>query len=228
MKLLSTSFKIDKSNKDKDWESKIMYLLPHKLSGKNLCPHASKGCINTCLNTAGRGKMNSVQRARYNRTELLNINKDSFLIILKQEMTSFIKYCRKKSKNPAIRLNGTSDLDFNKLFPTLFEEFKEIQFYDYTKSPKRMKQFLDGATPDNYHLTFSRSETNEKESISVLRKGGSVAVVFKDKPDKWMRFGCYDGDLTDLRFLDKKRFKGKVCSLSAKGKAKHDDTGFVI
>ena len=41
----------------------ILYLAPAKISGFNVCPHADD-CALTCLNTAGRGKMNSVQKGR--------------------------------------------------------------------------------------------------------------------------------------------------------------------
>ena len=53
----------------------IMYLAPHKLSGHNVCPGATIGCIESCLNESGRalwkeknGKMNPIHQARLNRT----------------------------------------------------------------------------------------------------------------------------------------------------------------
>ena len=45
----------------------ILYLAPAKLSGFNVCPF-SDDCALTCLNTAGRGQMNSVQQGRINKT----------------------------------------------------------------------------------------------------------------------------------------------------------------
>ena len=46
----------------------ILYLAPAKLSGFNTCAF-SDSCALTCLNTAGRGQMNSVQQGRINKTK---------------------------------------------------------------------------------------------------------------------------------------------------------------
>ena len=90
---------------------------------------------------------------------------------------------------------------------------------------KRMKAFLNGELPSNYHLTFSCSETNEKIAKLVLEMGGNVAVVFRNQlPDTWNGVEVVDGDESDLRFLDK---KGVVVGLIEKGLAKKDLTGFV-
>ena len=55
----------------------------------------------------------------------------------------------------------------------------------------------------------------------------NMAVVFRDKniPKKWQGFDVIDGDKDDLRFLDP---RGVVVGLYAKGKAKHDTSGFVV
>ena len=46
----------------------IIYMSPYNLSGKNVCPGASAGCAAACLNTAGRGAMGVVQKARLKKT----------------------------------------------------------------------------------------------------------------------------------------------------------------
>ena len=101
--------------------------------------------------------------------------------------------------------------------------------YDYTKNPIRMKVYLAGKLPKNYHLTFSLSENNKTEALDILSKGGSVAVVFDTKkgqplPDTWNGYKVIDGDLSDLRFLDE---AGVVVGLRAKGKARKAKLGFV-
>ena len=79
--------------------------------------------------------------------------------------------------------------------------------------------------PSNYHLTFSRSEHNDKLCEMVLEMGGNVAVVFRNQlPQTWKGYEVVNGDETDLRFLDK---KGVVVGLIEKGMAKKDETGFV-
>ena len=50
------------------YKTAILHLAPFTLSGKNVCPKASKECAAACLNTSGRGQMNSVQAARVNKT----------------------------------------------------------------------------------------------------------------------------------------------------------------
>jgi hypothetical protein len=57
--------------------------------------------------------------------------------------------------------------------------------------------------PSNYHLTFSRSETNNDKAFELLRKGFNVAMVFDKTPQTFRGFEVINGDLDDLRFLDK-------------------------
>jgi hypothetical protein len=124
-----------------------------------------------------------------------------------------------------VRLNGTSDINWERY--SVIQAFNKVQFYDYTKNYFRMNLFLDGKLPSNYSLTFSRSETNENDCISILKRGGNVAVVFRSKvlPTHWQGFPVINGDENDLRFLDP---KGVVVGLTAKGKAKSDTSGFVV
>lgn len=108
------------------------------------------------------------------------------------------------------------------LFPT-------VQFVDYTKNPARMRRNL----PANYHLTFSRAESNEVEALGVLASGKNVAVVFADSlPTTWHGFPVVDGDKHDLRHLDPRgnaSTGGYVIGLLPKGnKAKRDTSGFVL
>lgn len=53
----------------------ILYLSPLSLGGfGNLCPFASPGCSADCLNSAGRGAFNSVQKARNRLRQRHRIN----------------------------------------------------------------------------------------------------------------------------------------------------------
>jgi hypothetical protein len=124
-------------------------------------------------------------------------------------------------------LNGTSDLPWERIDPSLFALNPDVTFYDYTKIAGRFR-----GLPANYHLTFSRSETNDRIARSWLILGaGNVAVVFdtpkgRALPSHWNGFPVIDGDTDDLRFLDP---KGVVVGLRAKGKArKGDEYGFVV
>ena len=197
--------------------TKGIHLAPANLSGYEVCRWRSKGCTMACLNTAGRGQMNSVQDSRIAKTKLFFEQRFDFLAKLSKEITSSIKSATKKGMQweNIINEDGT----------TIFEKHGKTQFYDYTKSFKRMQRFLNGELPSNYHLTFSCSESNEKIAKLVLEMGGNVAVVFRNQlPETWNGVEVVNGDESDLRFLDK---QGVVVGLIEKGLAKKDKTGFV-
>lgn len=240
MKLLTTqNFKLLKNNarlltknnpkllKGKSWLSFGVHLSPYNLSGKNLCPFASKGCIDSCLNKTGHGYSNRVQFSRLKKTVFFLENRKTFLQNLKNEIAAKVKSA--KGKNICCRLNLTSDLAWENIKiegKSLMDHFPTVQFYDYTKNPSRMFRFLNNEFPKNYHLTFSRSETNKELCKIISGCGGNIAVVFFNKlPKTHMRKKVIDGTKDDLRFLDK---KGVIVGLLALGQAKKDKTGFVV
>lgn len=203
----------------------ILYLAPAKISGYEVCPRRSAGCTAACLYTAGMGKFSNVQNARIAKTKWFYEDRDSFMDQLRKDINSLIKRAKKKGLTPTVRLNGTSDIEWTRL--GIMNEFPNIQFYDYTKVVKRVKTQL----PANYHLTFSKNESNDAECVEALSAGANVAVVFDTKkgkplPATWNGYPVYDGDETDARFLDPKG--GYVIGLRAKGSAKKDTTGFVV
>ena len=211
--------------------TKGIHLAPANLAGYEVCRWRSKGCTASCLNTAGRGQMNSVQQSRIAKTKLFFEQKMDFFTKLSKEIASTIKSSLKKEMQAVFRLNLTSDISWenevNEDGVTIFDKFPETQFYDYTKSFQRMAQSLGkhNEFPENYHLTFSRSEHNDKLCQMVLELGGNVAVVFRNQlPKTWKGYEVVNGDETDLRFLDK---RGVVVGLIEKGMAKKDSTGFV-
>ena len=229
MKLLTTAnAKIRKGEKI-GFKTFGIHLAPASLSGFNVCKDASAGCAASCLNTAGMGAFSNVQLARIEKTRLFFKNKVAFLAQLIKEIAAAIKSAEKQGLTAVFRLNLTSDLPWEKIKlndKTAFQLFPQVTFYDYTKSPERMTAFLAGEMPKNYHLTFSKSETNGAIAESILKSGGNVAMVFrKSLPSKWLGAEVINGDETDLRFLDG---AGKIIGLVEKGKAKKDESGFVI
>jgi hypothetical protein len=132
----------------------ILYLAPARTSGYNVCALASKGCMASCLNTAGRGQMGSVQLGRINKTKWYFLERESFLNQLRIEIKRHILRCRKKGFKPAIRLNGTS-VTLIGIFTAYIMNFLNVKFYDYTKIYKRALKFVKGEYPKNYHLTYS-------------------------------------------------------------------------
>jgi hypothetical protein len=205
----------------------IMYLAPSVQAGKqyNVCPMASKGCSDACLFTAGRGNIPTVKDARIRRTLFWFNYRNAFKICIFDEIQKHVFYCKKNDKLPAVRLNGTSDIVWERQFPEMFDYFKDVRFYDYTKIWPRLMP--DYKLPSNYHLTLSKSETNDKDIYKVIDANpkANVAVVFDKLPKNWRGRKVIDGDLHDLRILDP---KGIIVGLKLKGDARNDETGFVV
>jgi len=228
MKLLSESNPKTLKGESKGYMTFIMHLAPGSISGFNVCPGASKGCLFSCLNTAGRGHMKGIQDARIRRTRLFFEDRTTFMAQLVDEVSKGIRKAERKGLIPVFRLNGTSDIRWETVpvgqYKNIFEMFPNVQFYDYSKLSNRRN------IPANYHLTFSRSESNEDKLDEAVANGMNLAVVFSTKkndglPAEYRSLPVVDADETDLRFLDP---KGSVCGLRAKGKASKDTSGFVV
>jgi hypothetical protein len=161
---------------------------------------------------------------------------------LVRDIGNFVRHCEAQSVKPAIRLNGTSDIQWEIAHPcirggaahaSIFDAFPEVTFYDYTKIVKRAYRAL----PSNYSLTLSYSGANPAYGESVWKAardtGTNVAAVFRTKAmrNAEMERNTYgmpviDGDETDMRFLDP---RGVIVGLYAKGKdGRADRSGFVI
>jgi hypothetical protein len=207
----------------------IMYMKPWKHAGVNVCPMAEQAsCIDGCLNSAGRGQMNTVQTARERKTEWFAKDRDGFMRQLVDDVTRFVSYCNKRNIQPCIRLNGTSDIRWELIKVDglcLMEMFPQVQWYDYTKIANRKVKHLS-----NYHLTWSYSAANRAYANGMkqaLYAGMNVAVVFRNKniiPAMFRGVPVINGDADDLRFKDP---SGVVVALYAKGSAVRDDSGFV-
>jgi hypothetical protein len=209
---INSSAKIAKNGKVSNNYTYVLYLLPHKASGYQVCPMATTECIKGCLNTSGRVIMdinntNAILSARLRKTRLFFEQRDLFMGWLVAELKAAQRKAIKDGFDFSVRLNGTSDLNWNAYKingKTLFELFPNVQFYDYTKVVTR---FID--MPDNYHLTFSYTGYNWKECKTVLQGGNNVAVIFNIKkgqplPTMFNGYRVIDGDLTDYRPNDGK------------------------
>ncbi len=224
MKLLSTANpKIQKGTK-LGYLSFILHLAPATLSGKETCPKRTAGCTAACLNTAGRGGMfrkgentNIIQQARIRKTKMFFEAREAFMAQLEKDIKLGIKQAAKLGLTPVFRLNGTSDLAWEKY--GIIEKFPGVQFYDYTKVLGRKVAHLP-----NYHLTFSAADGNDADVEKAVAQGMNVAAVFDRLPAEYMGRPVINADETDLRFLDP---KGVIAGLKAKGRAKKDTSGFV-
>lgn len=226
--LLSKGSTNAKTSKN-ELETFILYLAPsNTVKQFNLCPFASAGCIASCLNTAGRGAFSNVQLARMNKTKFWGYDRANFYIQLANELLKIHGKAIKYKEKIAIRLNGTSDIDHINLLERytginfLDSFYSDLLFYDYTKNINHIKRYVG----TNYKLTFSRSETNDKECLTAISLGSNVAAVFQSTlPYTYKGINVINGDDTDLRYFDP---IGVIIGLKAKGKAKKDKTGFVI
>jgi hypothetical protein len=239
MKLLSTGNPKVLKGMSQGYNTYILHLAPANLSGYETCPKRTDGCTAACLNTAGRGGMfkrgentNVIQQARIRKTKMFFENRVEFMTTLVKDIELGIKQSKKMELVPVFRLNGTSDLSWEKyevvrngkLFRNIFTAFPEVQFYDYTKVlGRKVKEY------SNYQLTFSAADGNDSDVLRAMNEGLNVAVVFGIKktlpmPVDYLNRPVFNGDESDLRFLDP---KGVIVGLYAKGKAKKDTTGFV-
>ena len=208
----------------KGYKTAILYLAPSTQSGFQVCPMASEGCKKACLYTAGHGAFNNVQQGRINKTRWFIQERNTFMDQLKKEINNHIKNATRKGFTPCVRLNGTSDISWE--VTGIFEEFPQVQFYDYTKIYKRALKFVNGQYPSNYHLTYSLNEDNYKEAFDILLKGGNISAVFRNElPETYKGYKVINADETDLRFTDDNNI---IAGLMAKGKAKKDYSGFVL
>jgi len=220
--LSSSNAKLEKGEK-MGWMTLGLSLAPYTLSGRQLCPHASKGCAAACLYTAGHGRFDNVKLARLERSKRFLTDRAAFLEQLKAEIKKGQKTAKKKGMRLAVRLNVMSDLPWHNLID--MSEFVDVQFYDYTPNPHRMLQWAAGELPSNYHVTFSRKEDNQDAVALAVAHGVNVATVFDAVPTGYAGRPVVDGDLSDLRFLDPKNV---IVGLKAKGDGKKDTSGFVI
>ena len=226
MKILSTGNPKLMKGEKKGYLSFVLHLAPADVSGKEVCPKRTAGCTAACLNTAGRGGVfkkgettNVIQQARIRKTKMFFEQRDVFMAALESDIKLGVKQAEKKGLIPAFRLNGTSDLAWEKY--GIIQKFPDVQFYDYTKVLGRKVSDIK-----NYHLTFSNADGNINDVLAAKQAGLNIAVVFKKElPEKHLGLKVVNGDDTDLRFLDEKNV---IVGLVAKGKAKKDTTGFVV
>lgn len=207
----------------------ILYIAPSTEGGVDVCVGSDGCCRIGCLNTAGnpavlKGKL----RSRIRKAQELHLSPELFFTKLKSDIVLLKYFADDFGLKLAIRMNGTSDYDFgDKLEDFVREQTgKGVTFYDYTKIVPRYKKYSQSKL---IHQTFSRSASNDKSALEILKNGGNVAYVFYQKnnilPNYYLGYKVLNGDASDLRFLDdnEKEFDengnpiGLIIGLNAKG-----------
>lgn len=202
----------------------VMYLAPYLASGKNVCPMAKvASCWQGCLNTAGRGGIakrgaviatdagslpdNAIQRARLKRTQMYHNDRHAFMAQLVREIEAFERKAKRAGLIPVVRLNGTSDIQWETGHPvrrlnpgaaslirrtpgaSLSREgarlaqdhatiFEAFPTMQFYDYTKVYKRF-DRDLPANYYLCLSYSEANKAYALSceAYAKRGASLVV---------------------------------------------------
>ena len=190
-----------------------LYLAPWDMSGHQVCAGGAH-CHEFCLNGSGQNKIDELARgaeyskiniSRIKKTKLFYQNRPLFMRILVHEIRRAQLRARAINMPFAVRLNCTSDLS-----PELFIDpetglnilqlFSDVQFYDYTKVPNRIKLL---GKYSNYDLTFSFDGYNWATAQKYLSAGGRVAVVFANElPGTFDGYKVINGNNYDMRYLD--------------------------
>ncbi|MDN5109568.1 hypothetical protein PJV99_05425 [Aliarcobacter butzleri] len=183
----------------------MLYLAPHKSSNINN--------INTCLYAGNCKKFcfynapTNYNNYRKNNTQWFYENKKNFMNILVFDILKLLIHAENNSLKPAVRLNGLSDIPWEKdeykfelekdieeilksyadeysiVIPSnsekinIFSIFPELNFYDYTKYLPSQR---DISEIKNYHLTYSY-DFNISKSLKEILLSNNVAMICKDK-----------------------------------------------
>ena len=197
---------------------------PHKLSGYNVCPHATEGCINSCVGKGGLAVVYpQILQRRIEKTRFFFERRQEFLAQLKAELFAADKYCAKRGIVGRVRLNTFSDVRWDVIPALELASFSNLRFYDYTKS---VDSALASLNSPHYFRVYSLNEKSTVvDTLEVLRSGGNVAVVFDVEynpahnkfgalPETYMGYSVIDGDVTDDRYSDP---RGVIVGLRLKG-----------
>ena len=206
---VNSSTKIEKGQKI-NVNTGILYLKPaNQVTTKTICAAADlMGCKKGCLISSGQLGKKAGSNAATKRTIMYALEPETFKKHLRIEI---LKHQLEYGDTLAIRLNGTSDIDFSDVIASMPDQL----FYDYTKIYNRV---LKNNLP-NYDLTFSGSANNAKSLQITARaiKAGKRTVLAVNTaeikgeyklPSMLGDIPLINMDETDARFKDNKRAVG--------------------
>ena len=168
-------------------------LAPSHHSGykHDMCPKASTECRENCLGLKAGGNRQfpfATLRSKILRTHFIHEHPEEAARLLHHEIGENEKAAHAIGYKSGIRLNVVSDIPYEHLMPKKFFQSHEdspekpgSMFYDYTKMHGRMNH---KDMPKNYALALSHTggnhaESNDKQAVSHLNKGGVVAMVYQ-------------------------------------------------
>lgn len=150
-------------------------MAPWKFAGKgNLCAMASAGCIDACNGLwAGMNVTPSTRFALIGRARLYLEFRELFFRKLREELTRFEALCQRTKRIPAVRLNVSTDVPWERVAPWVFTTFGRIRFYDYTAYSADQRATL----PVNYALSHSWKEHTTFAFVRAAFAAGRNVVV---------------------------------------------------
>jgi len=257
-KLLSDATSNTKTRKSQREEFRIVTLslspADEAGTGKSNCPNSTQSCRAACVggpNVGLASVFSLIMKARAEKTRFLQEDRPAFLKQLCSEIASRQRQAENEGAQLVCRLNTFSDLPWeSRAYGEIPQQFTGVIFYDYTKLHSRV-----GQTPKNYSICASWSENpkHQEACAELLHAGHNVAIPFADiyggngpraynqqLPKRWnvggSWFEVYDGDLSDLRFLDPGKTlsgRGRICGLRLKAGSNATrnaaiDAGFAI
>lgn len=212
-------------------EEVVMYLAPADTSGVlNVCPWSTAGCRAVCLHDSGRLALPPAQRATLIRTLFMYEYPYDFALLLLSELRRHSRRVEAKGKTLVVRLNGTSDILWQELFPEMHRIFEDVVFSEYSKEGMNNLQWRDASNdPHNLYRVHSATERTPRRWIKEAKV--NVVVPFKvakgePLPASYLGKPVIDGDLHDFRFADPQG--GVIVGVRGKGKAMHDESGFTV
>lgn len=175
--ILSSNSKIEKTPAGVPIINSGISLAPSKRSGaRNVCPAATPGCIAACvLWFAGRTVTAVVRGAAIARTMLLQFSPAVFHARLDREIEAQERAADAVGARSFVRPNAASDEDYG---PAIAARHPRTTFYDYSKVRQRIRDYLAGKFPPNYHVSYSVHENSAFADVAeFLRAGGNVVIV---------------------------------------------------
>jgi len=205
----STNTKLAK-NETPTW---ALSLAQHTLSGHNVCPRASAGCIAACVGSCGLAAVfGTVVAARIRRTRAFFSRRSEFVARIDRELGNAETWLAKRGHGAGVvRLNTFSDIGWEHLLD--LNKYRTLRFYDYTKDLNRAIRALTDERYDNYTLCYSVNEDSDMGAVDrFVDAGGTAAVVldvrYVNKDNKDPMPATYrgrpliDGDANDDRSAD--------------------------
>ena len=178
IKLLSENSKLAKvpGVRGSGWILRGLAIAPADVGGREVCTWRSAGCSRACNGLfSGGNNMPNTRRAMIERKIYFFENREEFKAQLVEELYGLQRKADREGMRIAVRLNVSSDIVWERIFPELFGMFPGIRFYDYTKGALRHRPEL----PANYALSHSVCETSSFADLrDALDNGRNIVAAF--------------------------------------------------